>query len=62
MKKMVIMLSIFALFVLDLLALDDITTGNEPSLFLEHTMLVSSFLLIPFLIILWRKNTLLGRF
>ena len=53
-KKLLIGFLIIILF-LDFLALDDITTGSEPSFFLEYVVLGISILLLPWLYIIWRK-------
>lgn len=57
MRKVLFIIFIVAILFLDYAALDDITTGNEPSLTGEYLILVLS---VPFLLLLFwgliRKN------
>lgn len=55
MKRIGISVVFILLLVLDWLALDDITTGNEPSLVGEYMVLGVSIVLMPVLYLLWRK-------
>lgn len=51
MKKLVVAIIILALILIDFAALDDITTGSEPSFILEYSILtVSAFI---FTILIW---------
>ena len=42
MKKATLLIIVFIFLVLDFLALDDISTGNEPSFFGEYAILIVS--------------------
>lgn len=43
------------ILVLDFMALDDITTGNEPDYYLEYAILGISVVVLPFLFLIIRK-------
>ncbi len=42
-------------------ALDDITTGSEPSFGLEWTMVGAAILWLAFVVAIWRRHRNLGR-
>lgn len=52
MKKVLMMCVIVVLFVLDWVALDDLTTGNEPDKRQEMAMVIVS---VPFLILIGKE-------
>jgi hypothetical protein len=56
-KKSSVVFLVLILLLLDWLALDDITTGQEPNYYGEYTMLVISVPAIAGLTILWKKIT-----
>ena len=49
MKKLLVGLFILVILALDWAALDDITTGNEPSYLGEYAMLILSILIFGFM-------------
>ncbi|MEK7186293.1 MAG: hypothetical protein AAB675_02935 [Patescibacteria group bacterium] len=55
-SKILIIFFLIILLFLDYAALDDITTGNEPSFLGEYTILAVSVLLAPALCLFWKKT------
>ncbi len=55
MKKKLIYAGMLVILVLDFMALDDITTGNEPDYYLEYAILGISVVVLPFLFLIIRK-------
>lgn len=47
MKRILLIVAILGLLIFDWLALDDITTGNQPSFFWEYALLGVSIILVP---------------
>jgi len=59
MKKICLWLLIIVLLILDWLALDDITTGNEPNYSGEYAILIGSLVILVFLWIMIRKKKII---
>lgn len=47
MKRVLLIVALLGILILDWLALDDITTGNQPTFFWEYAMLGASIVLLP---------------
>lgn len=62
MEKVFVLGIIIVLLVLDWLALDDITTGNQPNFYFEYTMLVVSLLILSLLgVTFFKKKRLMKK-
>ncbi len=55
-KKIGLIIFILVILLLDFAALDDITTGNEPTLFGEYAMLAASVVIFAVLIFIYLRK------
>ncbi|MDO8270061.1 MAG: hypothetical protein Q7T54_05340 [Candidatus Levybacteria bacterium] len=56
MKRAFLISGVIIVLILDWLALDDITTGEEPSFFGEYAILIASVMIIPLIYYFWKKS------
>ena len=55
-KNLDLILIVGAFLILDLAALDDITTGNEPNFYLEYAILMISVFVFVGLAVIYRRK------